>query len=153
MELIKCRVDLWAKQTINEVWLKPDGSYRIDGKTPDGQLYCYIGALGKSAVFLDDEIPKRGEEELALCPAVPPPHAYLAFVLGYWGRGKTLLEACERLKAAGARNTDMVIVKLVIGDDKPSVNSEGRIEYSNKAYCLDVEKFKSLSRLMNNLAE
>lgn len=91
---------------------------------------------------------------------------YIVSVLGYWGRGKTVKEAALQCAKEGGRRKDKSIIWLIIGDDKASIDSSGRISYDTLAdfelnpssiqgndeiisECLMVTKFLPLGSLMN----
>jgi hypothetical protein len=57
---------------------------------------------------------------------------FIVMVLGYWGRGKTIKEAAENCLKQCARRTDKTVVKLVYGDDKVEVNSNGMLLYDHQ---------------------
>lgn len=51
--------------------------------------------------------------------------AFVVMVLGYWGAGLTVEAAAKKCLDAGASRRDKASLRLILGDDKPEVDSNG----------------------------
>ena len=59
--------------------------------------------------------------------------AFVVMIFGYWGRGATLQEAASNCVKQGANKRDRAIARLILGDDKPTVDSMGSIWFDKDA--------------------
>lgn len=67
---------------------------------------------------------------------------------GTWGAGKTLAEACEKAKRAGAPATAKAIAHAVLNDDKPHVTSDGMPTARSSAAFIYLGAIGTLSSVM-----
>jgi hypothetical protein len=78
------------------------------------------------------------------------PATYVVVALGYWGRGKTILEAAKACNASGAIKTDEVNVKVVYAPaEPPYVDGDGGLHYKSAYQLVDVLRGIKLGNLIN----
>lgn len=80
--------------------------------------------------------------------------SFLVQGLGYWGRGKTMKEAAQEVRKAGAGRHEYVQVDLYVHpteDPKPSVINGGmNVEFHEGSTRIPIGKSISLSALLNS---
>jgi hypothetical protein len=64
--------------------------------------------------------------------------AFLVRSLKYWGRGETIKEAALQCRSEGAELGDPVVVKLVLGDEFPTMTGTGEIFTEKKCEVVDI---------------
>lgn len=130
---------------INAIDLWPNGTFTITGRN-DAQDFRYTG---KGSV-----IEVETADHLAPLPEPPYPEdrpiGFLAIGPGYWGRGKTAIEAARALLQAGAARTDRFYLQAFIGDDNPAVTTGGMTERNSGSQAVILGYFKSLGAYLRN---
>ena len=81
-------------------------------------------------------------------------HAFLVQTLGYWARGKTVLEAAEQIRKLGAERTRIVIIDICIGDDTPEIINGGmNIAMEEGSNLIRVANGLTLGQLLSKLKD
>ena len=74
------------------------------------------------------------------------PNAFVVLVLGYWGKGRTVTEAANACRSAGAKPSETVVVRLLTGVSGVSdeayasihVDVGGAINYQSGIVCVRI---------------
>lgn len=74
---------------------------------------------------------------------------FLVMVDGYWGRGTTIKSAAERCLESGGKRTDKALVKLVIGDNAPSITEGGMLSRKPGSEVVAIGYWFKLGQLLN----